>query len=57
MVKETKHMHMFFDNKIQKIVSKNCGSWELMSWIKKYKLLAIEAIQYNGQLCIELNNL
>ena len=48
---------MFFDNKIQKIVSKNCGPWELMSWVKKYKILAIEAIQYNGQLCIGLNNL
>jgi len=28
-----------------------------MSWIKKCKLLAIKAIQYNNQLCIELNNL
>jgi len=28
-----------------------------MNWIKKQKLLAIEAIQYNGQLYIKLNNL
>ena len=28
-----------------------------MNWIKKYKLLAIKAIQYDGQLCLELNNL
>ena len=28
-----------------------------MNWVKKHKLLAIKTIQYNGQLCIELNNL
>jgi len=28
-----------------------------MNWIKKHKLLAMEAIQFNGYFCIELNNL
>jgi len=28
-----------------------------MDWIKKWKLLAIEAVQYNGQPCIELDDL
>jgi len=28
-----------------------------MNWVKKYKLLAIEAIQYKGQPCIELDDL
>ena len=28
-----------------------------MNWVKKYKLLAIEAIQHNGQLCTKLDNL
>jgi len=28
-----------------------------MSWVKKCKLPAIEAIQYNGQSCIKLNDL
>jgi len=26
-----------------------------MNWVKKHKLLAIKTIQYDGQLCIELN--
>jgi len=28
-----------------------------MNWVKKYKLSAIEAIQYEGHLCIELEDL
>ena len=28
-----------------------------MNWVKKYKLPAIKALQYNGQLYIELTDL
>ena len=35
----------------------NSSLWELMNWMKKCKLLAIEAFQYDGWLCLELNNL
>jgi len=28
-----------------------------MNWVKKQKLLAIKAIQYNSQPCLELDNL
>ena len=28
-----------------------------MNWVKKHKLPAIKALQYNSQLCIEINDL
>ena len=46
MVKNAKQL--FFNDKIQEIASKNHRLWNLMNWVKKWKLLAIKAIQFNG---------
>jgi len=54
-VKNTKRE--FFNAKIQEISNKRKGLWEFMNWVKKRKLPAIEAIKYNRQPCLKINNL
>ena len=41
---------IFFDNKIQEIASNNHRLWNLINWVKKQKLLAIEVICYDLKL-------
>jgi len=47
----------FFDSRIEDIALSNKRPWDLMEWVKQRKLLACEAIQYDGQSCHEMDNL
>jgi len=47
----------FFNEKIQEITLKNKKPWNIINWIKKHKLPAIEALQFNRWLCIKLDDL
>jgi len=47
----------FFDNKIHEIASSNKRPWDLMSWVRKKSLPAIESISYENHPCNTLPNL
>jgi len=54
-VKCTKHL--FFSQKIQDILNKTRGPWELMNWVRKRNLPAVKAIKYNNCLYLNINDL
>jgi len=52
-----KAKRQFFEDKIHEITSSNKRPWDLMSWVKKRALPAIETITYEGQPCNTLPSL
>jgi len=48
---------IFFSLNIQEISNKRRGSWELMNWVNKHKLPAVEAVKHNGQQCLKISDL
>ena len=54
VIKKTKCL--FFDKKIQEIMSKNKRLWDFMNYVKKHCLLAIEALQHNVHSCVKIED-
>lgn len=51
------YKQIFFDNRIQEIALTNKRFQDLINWVKKYKLPAIETIKFNGHPYNQLDEL